>query len=260
MLAKLARDSSNKTTPRLILGTMRLLEVDRSKEQWVDFFEQISSIGIDTLHSSLEYDSFGLLCEALGVLALVRPDIQFRHVVKLAEPSFDDGAFSANRLIEKIDHYKKCLGTDIVHDIQWMWRMDLKDDPKRLKHAENSFDEMAKAVAELKSSSQIERFFCFPYSPEFAQLSLKSDAVDGLVVYRNTREIEYDDAINACADAGKSTMIIRPFAAGALIDGSSTTISELIKFALDERNIEGAIFSSNNIAHIREISRAMSAA
>src|SRR3546814_10700051 len=41
----------------LILGTMRLHEIDRTVDQWLGFFATAFRLGVRTIHSSLEYRS-----------------------------------------------------------------------------------------------------------------------------------------------------------------------------------------------------------
>src|SRR3546814_13249080 len=64
---------------RLILGTMRLHEIDRTVDQWLGFFATAFRLGVRTIHSSLEYDSFPLLREILGRLRREHRDVEFRH-------------------------------------------------------------------------------------------------------------------------------------------------------------------------------------
>jgi hypothetical protein len=246
-------DQLRVTPGRLIFGTMRLGEEERRIEDWVAFFRDVHALGITSLHSSSEYDTFPLLCKILGKLAKTDNAPKFRHVVKLAEPSFDDAGFDAARLAEKVAEYSAALGTNCVQDIQWMWRHNLSDDAERIDAFKRNLASLTDAVAGLKSQGRIERFFCFPYSPAFASEALKSGTIDGLTVYRNAQETEYDAAIDSCAELGKPVLVIRPLYAGKVLEQSAKSAADHVQYSLNLPAIEAGIISSNNLDHIREL-------
>lgn len=253
MSANLMRDGEKVAAQKIIFGTMRLNEVERSIAEWVCFFQSIYERGITTIHSSSEYDSFPLLREILNQLRQDSPAVDFRHIVKLADPSFDDSEFSPERLGQTINLYRQALGADHIEDIQWMWRHDLRDDVRRQREFRRTALTISESVSHLKDSRRIGRFLCFPYSSAFADCALDVDAIDGIVVYRNTLELEYDAAIERAHSMGKAAIIIRPFAAGKnLADANKTALGQL-KFALTKPGIESAILSSNNLAHIDQL-------
>lgn len=246
-------DQLRVTPGRLIFGTMRLGEAERSIEDWVSFFQDVHALGITSLHSSSEYDTFPLLCKILHKLAKTDGSPKFRHVVKLAEPNFDDAGFDAARLLDKVAEYREALGTNCVHDIQWMWRHNLSDDAERVDSFKSNLTALTDVVSSLKSQGKIERFFCFPYSPVFASEALKSATVDGLAVYRNAQETEYDAAIDGCADHGKPVLVIRPLNAGKVLEQGATSAADHVQYSLNMAAIEAGIISSNNLDHIREL-------
>jgi hypothetical protein len=239
----------------LALGTMRMLEVERSETEWLDFLSEAHSIGFETLHSSNEYDSFPLLSSLLaqGRSRALFP--VFRHIAKLAEPSFDDGGFVASRLESKVKLYLSALSTPVLHDVQWMWRNNLKEDAARVSDFEQQLDTMGEAVVRLKRDGLIERFFCFPYSQDFGRVALEHEAIDGLIVYRNVQETDYDALIDRSAMLSKPCHIIRPFKAGAVIGHDHRTHAEHLAFALNKPAIESAILSSNALEHLQPLAR-----
>jgi hypothetical protein len=237
----------------LTLGTMRLLEVDKTRDEWLAFLASVHDIGIRTLHSSIEYESFALLTSLLSDSAFRQDHRPFRHIVKLAEPSFDDDGFSAVRLEQKVRAYCEALSSPVISDIQWMWRRDLKDDAARIAAFVAAIKAISSTVFQLKHDGLIERFFCFPYSVAFARVALEQDTIDGLVVYRNMLERDYDELIDLSAKLGKQCHIIRPFNAGGVLIDSNLSPSEHLKFAFDMPAIESAIVSSNNLNHLTEI-------
>lgn len=237
----------------LTLGTMRFLEVKRGADAWHSFLKNARNLGVVALHSSLEYDSFPLLQSLLGDAAVQKSPLGFRHIVKLAEPSFDDEAFSARRLTDKVLAYCAALSTPIVHDIQWMWRQGLGNDTQRLADFSASLDDIGAAVSDLKRKGLIERFLCFAYSLAFAEAAIAHEAIDGLVAYRNLRERDYDGAIARCGSLGKVCHIIRPFYAGAVLGSTAQSPEAVLRDAMAMPAIETAIVSSNNIDHLAQL-------
>ena len=237
----------------LAWGSMRMLEVNRSETEWLDFLSEAHSLGFDSLHSSNEYESFPLLSSLLHS-GTKRPSFPvFRHIAKLAEPSFDDHSFAAARLEAKIHSYLAALSTPVLHNVQWMWRHNLQLDSQRISDFQRQLDAIADAVGRLKRAGLIERFFCFPYSVEFGRVALEHEAIDGLVVYRNVQETEYDALIDRSAALSKLCHIIRPFNAGTIITQAKKTPEDVLKFAMDKPAIKSAILSSNSIEHLREL-------
>ncbi len=239
---------------RIILGTMRWTDVERSAADWAGFLEAVHDLGITTLHSSSEYDTFPLLCSALAELRLASPDIAFRHVVKLADPHFGEDGFDAARLESRIDTYRTALAVDCIDDIQWMWRQRLDDDAQRIADMTAQADAIAAARDRLVGAGKIGRLLCFPYSPAFGQAVVATGAIDGLVVYRNGSERSDDVAIVAAAKQTLPTLIIRPFHAGALL-AEGADPRALLADALGLTGIEAAILSSNSIDHLGQLVR-----
>lgn len=237
----------------ITLGTMRFLEIDRSISEWLYFLCQARDLGVLALHSSSEYASFHLVKTLLSESLFSGHGSGFRHICKLAEPSFTDTRFSAENLERKVHDYCEALSTPVLHDVQWMWRQNLDDDGRRQADFMRSLDEIGAASINLKRQGLIERLLCFPYTNDFAAAAIEHEAIDGLVVYRNRREREYDDVIRRCGDLSKVCHVIRPFDSGGALDLSSNTPGDLLRFALDLPAIETAILSTNNLEHICEL-------
>lgn len=235
---------------QIILGTMRLHETSRSLDEWLEFFVAVHRLGIRTLHSSSEYESFELLRDILDALSKAAPDLSFGHVVKLAEPGFADAEFDGQRMIDHVDDYRSSLGVDHIECVQWMWRAGLADDVARVQSFAVAEPEMQSVFRALKTTSAVGEFLCFPYSTHFAERAVQSPMIDGLTVYRNRNEREYDGAIDACAEAGKKVTIIRPFDAGACFTAHGADARSLLSDALEKPAITAAILSSSNLAHL----------
>ncbi len=228
---------------------MRMSETALTVNEWASFLAYTYDRGVRKLHSSDEYDSFPLFCEVLKTLKQKMPNIIFNHIVKLAVPSFDDPGFDAKALAQKVDAYRIALGTEIVHDVQWMWRSDLKDEDKRLEMLTQSSLAIDTASKALKASGVIARFFCFPYTIGCAKIAIDLKACDGLVVYRNDKERDFDPLLDECFERGKNCMIIRPFLGGELLGNDNDDAKSQLERALSHPAVEAAIFSTSQQAH-----------
>lgn len=236
-----------------ILGTMRLLEHHADADAWAAFFIGAWDAGLRSLHCSHEYESFDLLCAVLAILRRARPDVAFRHVVKLADPHFGEGGFDADRFIERLQFYRTRLATETVHDVQWMWRADLEDDSLRQSKFERSAPAIEAAVKRCKAERLLERFLCFPYTPAFAAIAVAQPAIDGLVVYRNRDELDYDETIDQAHTLGKSNLVIRPFAGGALLREAASDAALDYAFAVGRPGIKGAIVSMSKLSQVEAL-------
>jgi hypothetical protein len=228
-------------------------EVDRSAREWATFFIEMHGRGVRTLHSSNEYDSFPLLRETLRELEAGDRSCRFKHVVKLAEPSFDDTGFDAGRLSDRVDGYRDELRSEVIHDIQWMWLQDLKSEGKRQDDLDGALSSIGNAVGSLKRSGGIERFFCFPYTPRFANRLINSEFLDGFAIYRNAREHEYDYLLDPCQARAKTCLAIRPFAAGGALGEGGPGPQAQLAAVLDHPAVEGAILSTSSLAHLDDL-------
>ena len=245
--------SAGGTNPqRIILGTMRWGEVERSTAQWAAFLAEAHALGIAALHSSSEYDSFPQFCAAIHALRAAHPAIHFRHIVKLADPHFGEAGLDTARLERRIDSYRAALGVARIDDVQWMWRASLDDDAARIATFRACADALGEARHRLQQAGKITRLLCFPYSCAFGHAAVQSGAIDGLVVYRNRTERADDSAISAAAARGLPTIVIRPFHGGAaLSDGDAASVH--LRDALAIEGAEAAVLSSNHLDHLRAV-------
>jgi hypothetical protein len=232
-----------------ILGTMRLLEHHADADTWAGFFATLWDAGVCTMHSSHEYESFELVCTSIATLKRSRPDIAFRHVVKLADPHFSEDEFDAHRFVERLTDYRERLGTHKIHEVQWMWRAGLDDDRARTERFVDAASTIHAIVKDCKDQGFLERFLCFPYTPAFAAAAIEQPAIDGLVVYRNRDELDYEAALDRAHSLGKHSLIIRPFNGGAVLNASSTDPVADYRFAVDHPAITGAIVSMSKARH-----------
>lgn len=223
---------------------MRLLEHEWAKQDWLAFFDQLRDDGIDWLHSSNEYESFDLLKDTLTQGAR-----RFRHVVKLGEPSFDEGDFLSSRLERKVDDYLRALHLESIDIVQWMWRDGLNT-PHRLERFLAQADAVSDGMARLVDAGKVQAFTCFPYDPAFARGALEVGVTDSLAVYRNPEETDYDAVLMGCAP-GRS-VAIRPFAAGAAF-ARGASCRALLDHAASPSAIGYVVATATKLAHYKEL-------
>lgn len=234
--------------PRILFGSMRMSEHDVGTEHWVSLFNFMYNEGISIHHVSGEYESFVLYCEVLTEFRKKFPRKRIQHIVKLAEPNFQDTEFCEETFFRKINEYRTSLNCSVeLFGIQWMWRNNLKDDNLRCIQFSENIDLIDDSVRKAKSLGLIQNFFVFPYTVQFANTVLrveseKNDFFDGFIVYRNFHELEYDDILKYSA---KNHYILRPFNAGKVLENSSP--KEALNFALNHANVAGSIVSISSI-------------
>ncbi len=236
-----------KVARKIIWGTMRMLEHSSESHFWEGFFIRLKDNGIGIIHSSIEYESFPMLCEVLR--RLKQRNITFKHVVKLAEPSFDDDGFSPERLHYKIETYKRLLGSNSIHTIQWMWRKDLDNDCRRIEEFHRNQSIFIESFATEKNQDNIINVMCFPYSTQFADTILDASVIDGLIVYCNPNEQEYNSSLEKCRILEKQVYTLRPFQTGKI----SKTTKELLDFSFQPSSVVATILTATKDENILSV-------
>lgn len=87
----------------------------------------------------------------------------------------------------------------------------------------------------------------------FAEAAVNQNFIDGLVVYRNVLETEADAVLQLSSDLGKKNFIIRPLFGGKALEAQRQTPKDLVEFALDFPNVEGAVLSISSLEKIKQI-------
>jgi hypothetical protein len=239
---------------KLIFGTMRMSEYDYSVSYWVDLFKKMHDSGIFVHHVSSEYDSYFLYITVLKKFYLKYPNKQISHLVKLAEPHFDSSKFNSKLFQSKIDKYLTELDVSKLWGIQWMWRGDLKNEISRLDNFKEYIELLSSKVFELKKNKIIDGFYLFPYTKTFCELAislskqLNNTVFDGLTVYRNIQENEFDIYL----DSFERNLIIRPLFASKLETALSK--KKLIEYALNHGRVTNGIISISSVDRLNELS------
>lgn len=233
----------------VIFGSMRMDESKGNEDYWAELLCAAYHAGIDTIHSSSEYESFPLLIKTLKKLALIDKKVKFKHIVKLAEPHFSDSEYSSERLKEKLNDYLTKLQVERLEAIQWMWRSNLSDS-QRIESFLDHHKKIRHDIQSLKQESLIGSALCFPYSVEFMKEALRLQVFDGFCVYRNPKELEYDDILKQC---DRQTVIsIRPFAADKRLITSEGPI-HLLDYNFADSAIGNTILSISSLSQLDEI-------
>ncbi|MEC5210352.1 aryl-alcohol dehydrogenase-like predicted oxidoreductase [Psychrobacter sp. PL15] len=233
----------------IVFGSMRMSQDKGDEEYWAELLRQAYHAGIDTIHSSMEYDSFTLLQSTLQRLSKIDNSIHFKHIVKLAEPHFSNDEYSSNRLNEKVNSYLEALQVDKLEAIQWMWRSNLSDQ-KRVVNFTKQSKQIKEGIDSLKRKGLIETALCFPYSVEFMRKALKLKVFDDFCVYRNPIEQEYDEILSNCK---KGTAVsIRPFFADKAFVVKEGPI-KLLEYNFSEPAIRSTILSISSLSQLNEI-------
>jgi hypothetical protein len=239
---------------KIVFGSMRMHPERQGLKNWVNLLINASSLGVLRIHCSDEYENFPFLLTVLNEVRRSSPRIDFRFIVKLAEPHFGDNIFDAKKLLNRIDAYRQALQTDQLESIQWMWRGKIDDETGRIKNFSESADQMLDVVDLVKHNGKIKSFHCFPYTFEFAKLALENPLIDGLTIYRNPLELEYDPLLSRAHDIGKRILVIRPFKAGEVLENIG--VSKLIKFSASLPVVDGIVVSCSSIKHLEECAQA----
>jgi hypothetical protein len=241
---------------KVVLGTMRMNPSRQSIEDWAEFLVVARALGVARIHCSDEYESFPFFLKVLAAARRTQENCMFEFVVKLAEPHFGEMEFVESRLKARLDSYRSALGVDRLDCVQWMWRGDLKDEASRCSGFSGSAERIAVSMGRLKDAGVVRAFQCFPYTVGFAEAALGHSEIDGLAIYRNPYELEYEPAVSQATALGKSVLVIRPFKAGeALANGKAT---DLIRFSARLPVVDGVVVSCSTVRHLAECVEAAS--
>jgi len=235
---------------KIVFGTMRMDPARFPLGHWVELVLRASDLGMVRMHCSDEYESFPFLLEVLRAARSVRPGFNPQFVVKLAEPHFGCANFDADKFRERMRGYRKALGVNRLDCVQWMWRGDLKDEEGRLLGFSESADAIGRAFEDAKDSGSVRSIRCFPYTMRFADLAIVHPSIDGLAVYRNPLELEYEPFVARAEGLGKGVLVIRPLKAGEAL--AEKRVRDLVGFSARIRAVDGIVVSCSSSAHLKE--------
>lgn len=171
--------------------------------------------GIDTHHSSHEYDSHQLYLDSLK--AARATGRRFEHIVKLSEPSFDQNHFDGTRLTDLVDRELETLGVDSLASVQWLYRTpDAQDTEGRLAGLRRHAEEISAWAESQLSSGRIRNLSVFPYAMVFASSAAELGISNTPATYLNLAELESTVLLGRC----DGFIALRPLSGGRLVADS----------------------------------------
>lgn len=230
----------------IALGTMRFVEKGLSEQEVLNLIEVAFNKGITTHHSSFEYESYDLYTNALAKFSFRN---QVQHIVKLCSPHFEEDAFSAIILEERVDRELKRLNIDCIDVLQWLVRSKPINDKARLSILATQKGEISECLSKLKSKGKIKSVFAFPYSIPFAEEVIKITKLDGIISYLNMEEQDYKKFANTFP-----FIAIRPFFARKLIQGKNkkNLINECLNYVKSHHRVISTVIGINDTSHLED--------
>lgn len=202
---------SGPSLSQITYGTMRLTPEAVGEQSPADHLCRLHDLGVDTHHSSYEYDSHAVYLDALDQAR--RTGRAFQHIVKLSEPGFDSNRFDGSRLTSLIDNELSSLGAETIASVQWLFRTpDAQDSDGRIAGFNSQRDEIAAWSATQIKAGKIQNLSVFPYSLSFANAVIESGITGTLTTYLNLAELEATPLLDGC----DGFIALRPLAGGRL--------------------------------------------
>ncbi|MEO1340043.1 MAG: aldo/keto reductase [Cyanobacteria bacterium J06635_13] len=229
----------------ITFGSMRLnaqIGLDRA----VELISYLYDHGVNTFHSSHEYDTDAFFCQVLKRFRAQNPSAEVKHIAKIGVPHFGEGEFSGDRLITLIENRLRDLGTERIDVVQWLVRHQPNEDRYRLPILDACQAELEIIWSQLQQAGKVGALASFPYSLPFAAAVLKLPTCQGLVTYLNLLELEMTPLLEQMANRGQGYIAIRPLY-GGLITSSSAMVKSAAGNQAQNQKLR-AIASSLNIS------------
>jgi aryl-alcohol dehydrogenase-like predicted oxidoreductase len=209
-------------------------------------------LGITSLHCSSEYETYPAFRDAFRAVRASAPE-EVTVIAKLAAPHFGVDRFSAADFRSKVEFYLDSLGIEKLHVVQWLLRYDLKQEDARAQIFDEAADCLAELLADLKDEGLIGACVGFPYTAPIAARLVAADFIDGLAVYVNPLERDMDEFVAAAAARQKSTVAIRPFAAGRVFHDTALNPAEALDHVFSLPGIATAVVSASSAEHLDQL-------
>lgn len=257
-------------------GSMRLdpkrIELNRA----VELITYLYNRGVNTFHSSHEYDTDAFFCRALGQFKAQNSGAEIKHIAKIGVPHFGESEFSSAKLITLVENRLRDLNTERIDLVQWLVRHQPNEDRYRLPILLACQQELQTTWSKLQQEGKVGALASFPYSLPFAEAVLQLPHCMGLVTYLNFLELEMAPLLKSMAANGQGYVAIRPLAGGSLvssyIERESTgsreksrkimaaldisikdVVKSAIQFPLLHPVVASVMVSVSTIAHAEEI-------
>ena len=197
-------------------GSMRLEPKKIELKEAVQLLAYLYDNGINTFHSSHEYETDDFFCQALSQFRSLYPGAELLHITKLGVPHFDEANFQSDRLIALVEKRLRELNTERLDLVQWLVRHQPNEDLHRLPILADCQQELSETWLMLQREGKVGALASFPYSVPFAKEVLNLDVCKGLITYLNLLELEMTPLLGQMKSAGQSFVAIRPLVGGLI--------------------------------------------
>ena len=197
-------------------GSMRL---DPKRIEFDDAVKLISYLyksGINTFHSSHEYETDHFFCQVMQQFRTLNPSAEVVHIAKIGVPHFDEAEFNGARLIALVEQRLQELKTERLDLVQWLVRHQPNDDRHRLSILAACQQELSETWSKLQQEGKVGALTSFPYSISFTKEVLQISVCKGLVTYLNLLELEMTPFLDTMEQAGQGYVAIRPLGGGLI--------------------------------------------
>ncbi len=197
-------------------GSMRLDPQKIDLETAVELVTYLYESGINTFHSSHEYDTDAFFCQVMQQFRTRHPGAEIVHIAKIGVPHFDEAEFNSAKLIALIENRLEKLGTERIDLVQWLVRHQPNDDQHRLPILAACQPELQATWSKLQEQGKVGVLTSFPYSIPFAEAVLQFPTCRGLVTYLNLLEREMTPFLEQMEHGGQGYVAIRPLGGGLI--------------------------------------------
>lgn len=198
-------------------GSMRLDPKRIELEKAIELISYLYESGVNTFHSSHEYESDAFFCQVMQRFNSLNPNAEVLHIAKLGVPHFDEAEFNGARLVTLVEQRLRQLDTERLDLVQWLVRHQPNDDLHRLSILADCQQELNETWSKLQHQGKVGVLTSFPYSVPFANEVLQIPNCKGLVTYLNLLELEMTPVLEAMEQRGQGYVAIRPLCGGLII-------------------------------------------
>ena len=200
----------------ITFGSMRLNSQQIESEAALKLITYLYEHGVNTFHSSHEYETDAFFCQILRKFQRQHPNASVKHIAKLGVPHFGEGDFQSDRLITLVENRLRDLNTERLDLVQWLVRHQPNEDTYRLPILADCQSELAATWSKLQQQGKVGALTSFPYSFAFAEAVLQLSTCQGLVTYLNLLETEMVPLLEQMVERGQGYVAIRPLCGGLL--------------------------------------------
>ncbi len=200
----------------ITFGSMRLDSNRIELEAAVELLTYLYDSGVNTFHSSHEYETDSFFCQVMQQFRSRHPGSEIVHIAKIGAPHFDEDKFNSAKLVTLIENRLQQLDTERIDLVQWLVRHQPNDDQNRLPILTECQAELGETWAQLQKQGKVGALASFPYSVPFAEAVLQFPTCGGLVTYLNLLELEMTPFLDEMEHAGQGYVAIRPLGGGLI--------------------------------------------